>query len=97
VGVFIGILAMRLVAQAFVGLMGKYPFLETAAFVVIGILGLKLLLSLLEHFAPGHPLSAFLESEAADAGLTVLTIATFGVPLLTSRLLGWPRRLGSGH
>jgi hypothetical protein len=24
----------------------------------------------------------------------VLTIATFGVPLLTSRLLGWPRRLG---
>ncbi|GAB3638891.1 DUF475 domain-containing protein [Hymenobacter arcticus] len=94
VGVFIGILAMRLVAQAFVGLMGKYPFLETAAFVVIGILGLKLVLSLLEHFAPGHPVSQFLASEAADVGLTVLTIATFGVPLLTSRLLGWPRRLG---
>jgi hypothetical protein len=35
-----------------------------------------------------------LSSEAADVGLTVLTIATFGVPLLTSRLLGWPRRLG---
>jgi YkoY family integral membrane protein len=94
VGVFIGILAMRMVAQAFVGLMGKYPFLETAAFVVIGILGLKLLLSLVEHFAPTHPVSHFLESEAADVGLTVLTIATFGVPLLTSRLLGWPRRLG---
>ncbi len=94
IGVFIGILAMRLVAQAFVGLMGKYPFLETAAFVVIGILGLKLVLSLLEHFAPGHPVSDFLDSEAADVGLTVITIATFGVPLLTSRLLGWPRRLG---
>ena len=94
VGVFIGILAMRLVAQAFVGLMGKYPFLETAAFVVIGILGLKLLLSLLEHFAPGHPASHFLASQAADVGLTVVTIATFGLPLLTSRLLGWPRRLG---
>src|SRR5205823_1632220 len=47
-GVFIGILAMRLVAQAFVLLMGKYPFLETAAFLIIGILGLKLLLSLFE-------------------------------------------------
>ena len=93
-GVFIGILAMRLVAQVFVGLMGKYPFLETAAFVVIGILGLKLVLSLVEHFAPSHPVSHFLESEAADVGLTVLTIATFGVPLLTSRLLGWPQRLG---
>ncbi len=96
VGVFIGILAMRLVAQAFVGLMGHYPFLETAAFVVIGILGLKLTLSLLKHFAPGHPVSDFLDSEAADVILTVVTIATFGVPLLTSRLLGWPRRLGGG-
>lgn len=93
-GVFIGILAMRLVAQAFVGLMGKYPFLETSAFVVIGVLGIKLLLSLVEHFSPTHPISRFLASEAAEAGLTVLTIATFGVPLLTARLLGWPRRLG---
>lgn len=95
VGVFIGILAMRLVAQAFVSLMGHYPFLETAAFVVIGVLGLKLLLSLAEHFAPQHPVSEFLNSQAADAALTVLTIAAFGGPLLTSRLLGWPRRLGS--
>ncbi|MEJ7661996.1 MAG: DUF475 domain-containing protein [Hymenobacter sp.] len=94
VGVFIGILAMRLVAQAFVGLMGEYPFLETSAFVVIGVLGLKLLLSLVEHFAPTHPVSRFLTSEVAEVGLTVLTIATFGVPVLTSRLLGWPRRLG---
>ncbi|MVN76188.1 DUF475 domain-containing protein [Hymenobacter sp. HMF4947] len=96
VGVFIGILAMRLVAQAFVVLMGKYPFLETAAFVIIGILGLKLLLSLVEHFLPAHPFSTFLSSETADVGLTVLTVAVFGVPLLTSRLLGWPRRLGGG-
>jgi len=94
VGVFIGILAMRLVAQAFVLLMGKYPFLETAAFVVIGILGLKLLLSLFEHFQPAHPFTAFLQSEGADVGLTVLTVAVFGVPLLTSSLLGWPQRLG---
>lgn len=93
-GVFIGILAMRLVAQAFVGLMGHYPFLETAAFVVIGVLGLKLLLALVEHFFPRHPFSLFLHSQAADVGLTVFTITVFGGPLLTSRLLGWPKRLG---
>ena len=87
-GVFIGILAMRLVAQAFVLLMGKFPFLETAAFVVIGILGLKLVLSLAEHLAPAHPISRFLGSEAADVGLTVLTVATFAVPLLVV----WARR-----
>ncbi|MCA8830927.1 TerC family protein [Hymenobacter pini] len=87
-GVFIGILAMRLVAQAFVVLMGRYPFLETAAFVVIGILGLKLLLSLVEHFAPAHPFSQFLASETAEAGLTILTVAVFAVPLA----LAWLRK-----
>jgi YkoY family integral membrane protein len=83
-GVFIGILAMRLVAQVFVVMMAKYPFLETAAFVVIGILGLKLFLSLFEHYFPMHPVSHFLGSEAADAGLTVLTVAVFAVPLLAA-------------
>lgn len=83
-GVFIGILAMRLVAQAFVLLMGKYPFLETAAFVVIGLLGLKLLLSLFEHYFPTHPFSHFLSSEVAEAGLTILTVAIFAVPLLAA-------------
>jgi len=94
VGVFIGILAMRLVAQAFVLLMGKYPFLETAAFVVIGILGLKLLLSLFEHFQPAHPFTHFLGSEAADVGLTVLTVAVFLVPWATSALFNYPQRTG---
>lgn len=86
VGVFIGILAMRLVAQAFVLLMGKYPFLETAAFVVIGILGLKLVLSLVEHFAPTHPFSHFLGSEATEIGMTVLTILVFVIPIIVSTL-----------
>jgi len=94
VGVFIGILAMRLVAQAFVLLMGKYPFLETAAFVVIGILGVKLVLSLFEHFQPAHPFTTFLGSEAADVGLTVLTVAVFLVPWASSVLFDYPRRLG---
>jgi YkoY family integral membrane protein len=94
VGVFIGILAMRLVAQAFVLLMGKYPFLETAAFVVIAILGFKLLLSLFEHFQPAHPFTHFLTSEAADVGLTVLTVAVFLVPWATSTLFNYPQRMG---
>lgn len=96
-GVFIGILAMRLVAQAFVLLMAKYPFLETAAFVVIGVLGLKLLLSLVNHFLPGHPLSRALESEAADVALTVLTVAVFAVPWATSLLFNVPQRPGGNR
>ncbi|GAB2962626.1 DUF475 domain-containing protein [Hymenobacter coalescens] len=90
-GVFIGILAMRLVAQAFVLLMAKYPFLETSAFLVIGVLGLKLLLSLVEHFFPASGFSRFLGSHAADAGLTVLTVLMFVGPLATSLLFNVPR------
>ena len=95
VGVFIGILAMRLVAQAFVLLMARYPFLETAAFLVIGILGLKLVLSLVEHFQPESAFSHFLGSHAADAGLTVLTVLMFLGPLATSYFFNVPRRRGS--
>lgn len=55
-GVFIGILAMRFVAQGFVRLLERYPFLEVCAYTVILLLGLKLSLTLFTHF---YPCSAF--------------------------------------
>lgn len=61
VGVFIGILAMRFVAQGFVRLMEKYPFLSICAYTVIGILGLKLTLSMVAHFYPCSEFALFLE------------------------------------
>jgi YkoY family integral membrane protein len=60
-GVFIGILAMRFVAQGFVRLMEKYPFLDTCAFIVIGLLGLKLTLALYTHYYPCADFTVFLE------------------------------------
>ena len=65
VGVFIGILAMRFVAQGFVRLMEKYPFLNACAYTVIGILGLKLTLSLITHFNPCTEFAHFLEGPQA--------------------------------
>lgn len=91
-GVFIGILAMRFVAQGFVKLMERYTFLETAAFVVIGILGLKLLLSLYQHFFPETALSRFLDSHTADIATSVLTVVIFFVPILTSLIFNVPKR-----
>lgn len=91
-GVFIGILAMRFIAQWFVKLMQKYSFLETAAFIVIAILGLKLSLSLYEHFYPEAALSKFLSSHAADIGISVLTVSIFFVPILTSLLFNFPKK-----
>lgn len=60
-GVFIGILAMRFVAQRFVRLLEKYPFLDTCAFIVIAILGLKLTASVVGHYQPCSALTAFVE------------------------------------
>lgn len=91
-GVFIGILAMRFIAQWFVKLMEKYSFLETAAFIVIGILGLKLTLSLIEHFYPTAAFSVFLASHAADIGISVLTVAIFFVPIISATFFNLPRK-----
>lgn len=92
IGVFIGILAMRFIAQWFVKLMEKYSFLETAAFVVIGILGIKLTLSIFEHFYPESPVSIFLTSHVADIAISVLTVSIFFIPIITSILFNFPKK-----
>lgn len=92
IGVFIGILAMRFVAQAFVGLMSRFPFLETAAFIVIGILGVKLTLSLYTHFYTDSAFTKFIDGESADLYVSLLTVLVFVVPILGSLLLGYPRK-----
>lgn len=92
VGVFIGILAMRFIAQWFVRLMGTYAFLENAAFIVIAILGLKLSFSLFEHYYPESDFSKFLGSHTADIGISILTVAIFFLPILTSSLFNFPKK-----
>jgi YkoY family integral membrane protein len=91
-GVFIGILAMRFVAQGFVRLMEKYPFLETAAFLVIGVLGIKLMLAIYEHFFPETAASKFLESHEADWATSIITVSIFLVPIITSALFNYPKK-----
>jgi predicted tellurium resistance membrane protein TerC len=83
---------MRFIAQWFVKLMEKYAFLETAAFTVIGILGVKLLLSLYEHFFPATQTSKFLGSHTADIGISIITVAVFFIPIVTSGLFNWPKK-----
>ncbi len=90
IGVFIGILAMRFVAQGFVKLMERYPFLETAAFLVIGVLGVKLSSSAFCHFYDDNFLCKFLESETADMYISIITVGIFVVPMITSFFFNFP-------
>ena len=91
-GVFIGILAMRFVAQAFVKLMEKFTFLEAIAFIVIGVLGIKLTSSLFTHFYPGSPVSHAIEGEQTDMYVSIFTVAIFILPVLSSLLFNFPKK-----
>lgn len=89
IGVFIGIIAMRLVANYFVLLMERFPFLDTLAFLVIGLLGLKLVAEFLGDtvLPEWQPL---LQNDAVDAYFSVITATLFFAPVLYS--LAFKRR-----
>ncbi|TAF74265.1 MAG: DUF475 domain-containing protein [Bacteroidetes bacterium] len=91
IGVFVGILAMRFVAQSFVQLMETYPFLENMAFMVIGILGLKLVISAgVDYFAPSD-VREIVNGHKTDLVFSLVTAAFFFVPLVTSYLFNFPK------
>ncbi len=87
IGVFIGIITMRVVAGYFVKLMERFPFLDTMAFIVIGLLGLKLCLSFAAPYMGGSVLS-LQENEQTDLYFSILTVAIFVLPILGSMLFG---------
>jgi YkoY family integral membrane protein len=93
IGVFIGILAMRFVAQSFVRLMERFPFLETIAFLVIGILGLKLVSSIFSHYNPDSAFGRYLDGEQLDLIVSILTVAIFVIPILTSYFFNFPKKV----
>jgi YkoY family integral membrane protein len=91
-GVFIGILAMRVVAGYFVKLMERFPFLDSIAFTIIGILGVKLCLGFYcQSFGAGNHFCEFMESEKADLVFSIGTVTLFFVPIMTSLLFGIPK------
>ncbi|WP_345952493.1 TerC family protein [Mucilaginibacter sp. PAMB04168] len=96
-GVFIGILAMRFVAQFFVQLMEKFHFLETVAYLVIGVLGLKLSASLFSHFYPESPITKTLDSEQTDMWISVFTVGIFVIPVISSILFNFPKKHQIDH
>lgn len=86
-GVFLGILAMRFVAQYFVKLINKYPFLEMMAFLVISILGIKLLLTIVEIVFPDSYFAKFLTGHTMEWLITFLTLSLFLFPVLVVKIL----------
>jgi predicted tellurium resistance membrane protein TerC len=65
--------------------MEKYPYLEKSAFIVIGILGVKLCFALLVHFNKEQ--FEWIESEAFDLFISALTLLIFILPILSKKII----------
>jgi YkoY family integral membrane protein len=82
-GIFIGILAMRFIAGWFVKLIAKYPFMETSAFIVIGLLGLKLVVSGIFDYMPQYTyINDIMKSHVFDLSFSAVMMSFFFVPML---------------
>lgn len=82
-GVFIGIAAMRFIAWWFVKLMEKHTSLERSAFIVIGLLALKLIAT---GIMAGINYTTILNGKTADLIFSMVLIIIFIVPLFKKRL-----------
>lgn len=87
-GVFIGIVTMRIVAGYFVLLMQRFPFLDSVAFIVIGLLGLKLCLSFACHYLHSSLFCELFESEKTDFIFSIVTVCVFVLPILLTIAFG---------
>ena len=95
-GVFIGIITMRIVAGYFVKLMDRFPFLDTVAFIIIGNLGLRLCFEFVCSKGPFASVCNVMLSEHADLYFSLITVAIFFIPIITSLLFNFPRRKTAG-
>ncbi len=81
-GVLVGITAMRFAAGIFSDLLESYPELESYAFIVIGMLGMKLVLGFVFGFFGLHMLESAIESHTASGITSGITFALFSYPFI---------------
>jgi YkoY family integral membrane protein len=85
-GVFVGIISMRFVAQWFNVLINRFPSLETSAFVVIFVLGIKLTLSgIIDTFHIFPSIGHVMETHLFDFIFSALTMLIFFIPIMLGR------------
>lgn len=88
-GVFIGILAMRFVAGAFIKLLDKFPILAKIAYVLVGFIGVVLVAEYFFHFE-FHGTEKFITIMGIIAGGIIYDKVTFLQTILNPifRVLG---------
>lgn len=89
IAVFIGILGMRFVAQYFSRLLIKFPSLESSAFIVILLLGLKMFIAGVFDFKyfEGTTVHEILNSHSTDMWFSLITIVVFLIPIIKQKTI----------
>lgn len=85
-GVFIGIAAMRFISGWFVKMLDKYKTLENSAFIVIALLGAKLIFSATATGLKIQPLVAIFEYHHTDMIFSGILMILFFYPIVLSKL-----------
>jgi len=80
VGVCIGIISMRFVAQWFTVLIRKHPSLEASAFIVIALLGIKLIFSGIVDYTNFESIKTFISSHIFDFLFSAAMMLIFIIP-----------------
>tara|TARA_R110000868_G_scaffold14066_2_gene65589 strand:- start:275 stop:1096 length:822 start_codon:yes stop_codon:yes gene_type:complete len=83
--VFLAILTMRFVTQTMSRLMEKHPYLEGRAYIVIGLIALKLIGTALLHFTTFEDVKEFVNAESFDMVWSVVSILIF-LPIFVSKI-----------
>ncbi len=74
-----------MVAGWFVTLIRKYPTLETSAFIVIGLLGIKLLVTGFAAWFGWISVNEILSHHSTDIAFSMVLMTVFFIPLIFAR------------
>jgi len=77
IGVFVGILAIRFTTTLFINIIKNNPIIEKIAYIVIGALGVKLILS---YFIPS------INTEQIDILFSIITSLAFITPIIIKKI-----------
>jgi uncharacterized membrane protein SpoIIM required for sporulation len=70
--------------------MERFPFLDTVALIVIGLLGLKLCVSFAAPYLGGE-IQRHIDGRTTDLYFSLITVSIFTLPILSSLLLNFPK------
>jgi YkoY family integral membrane protein len=87
IGVFLGIALMRFVAQGFIKLIELFPLLNQCAFIVVGLLGIKLVISGFHKqiISSIEYLSEQMKEESFDMGFSLTMVGIFLAGVIISK------------